>query len=94
MCRYSIPCVYKGHYVCLPCRRSIKAEYRREHVPCPECGAPMVAMGRDFHAPRRGSRNQWRKVELLAARGVRFDSCGCRGPGYRPRTFAEAKAAA
>lgn len=58
---------------------------------CPRCGDLMVDLGRDFHAPRRRNVGQWRKVELLVARNVRFDSCGCTGPGARPRTLADAK---
>jgi hypothetical protein len=48
----------------------------------------MIDLGRDFKAPRRADKNQWRKVELLAKNGITFESCG---PGYRPRTLAEAK---
>jgi hypothetical protein len=51
----------------------------------------MIDLGRDFKAPRRADKNQWRKVELLAKNGITFESCGCTGPGYRPRTLAEAK---
>lgn len=51
----------------------------------------MVDLGRDFHAPRRADDRQWRKVALLVGAGVTFDSCGCTGPGPRPRTLADAR---
>lgn len=28
---------------------------------------------------------------MLFAAGITFDSCGCNGPGPRPRTLADAK---
>ncbi len=56
---------------------------------CPECRRPMTAMGLDFQAPRQVDRKQWRKVEILARHGIRYTSCGCNGPGPRPRTLAE-----
>jgi hypothetical protein len=52
----------------------------------------MVDLGRDLKAPRRNDIGQWRKIALLWRHGIRFDSCGCGGPGWRPRTLAEAKA--
>lgn len=52
---------------------------------------PLVNLGHDARIPRKWNRNQWRKLELLFLRGVKFHSCGCAGPGYRPKTLAEAK---
>jgi predicted RNA-binding Zn-ribbon protein involved in translation (DUF1610 family) len=101
MCRYGFGSV-KTHRVCLPCRRSLK-QSTGSTAPCPECGGELVNMGRDFKAPRRSNARQWRKLELLVAAGRRavdpryrtdgplFDSCGCTGPGPRPRTLADAK---
>jgi len=51
----------------------------------------MTDFGHDFQPPRKSEDLQWKKLELLASQGVRFDSCGCTGPGYKPKTFAEAK---
>lgn len=51
----------------------------------------MVNLGRDFQVPRKRNRKQWRKVELLFRNGIIFDSCGCSGPGWRPRTLLEAE---
>jgi hypothetical protein len=88
---------YKTHWACLPCRHTAKFlseqwECMRVAPTCPRCRAKMVHLGRDFHAPRRADTNQWRKVAVLYAAGITFDSCGCTGPGYRPRTLADAKA--
>lgn len=93
MCRYSEhPCM--SHYACLPCRHTAKhpLEAAESGPHCPLCRAPMTNLGRDFKAPRRADNNQWRKVALLVEAGITFDSCGCTGPGYRPRTLADAKA--
>jgi len=51
----------------------------------------MLDLGRDFAAPRKKADAQWRKLEILVAAGLRFDSCGCAGPGARPRTLGEAR---
>ncbi len=87
MCRYIRHPVTK-HGVCLDCRRSCKGA-----TVCPECAQPMIDAGQDFKPPKRGNRNQWRKVALLFGNGVTFHTCGCRGPGDMPRTLADAKQA-
>lgn len=89
MCRYILHPV-KTHFACLPCR------YTAKHPPwtepaCPRCRTTMIDLGRDFKAPRRGNTLQWRKIATLAAAGITFDSCGCTGPGPRPRTLADTK---
>ncbi|WP_431881727.1 hypothetical protein [Micromonospora chalcea] len=95
---------YKTHYACLADRRSFKHPVGAAPR-CPDCGQLMVEMGRDFHAPRRADRRQWRKIELIVVAGRRafdgryradgppFDGCGCGGPGPRPATLAAAKTA-
>jgi hypothetical protein len=50
----------------------------------------MADLGKDFKAPRRRNAAQWRKIEILVAAGITFDSCGCSGPGPRPDTWREA----
>lgn len=94
MCRY-LTHQYPQHFACLSCLVAFKGDRfggdtdgsRR----CPSCAAPALAMGRDFKPPRKQATTQWRKLELLVGAGVRFDSCGCGGPGKRPRTLADAK---
>lgn len=100
MCRYAFS-GYRTHFACLDDRRA--AKHPAGAAPrCPDCGQPMVELGRDFHAPRRADRRQWRKVAMLVRAGVRavdplrrggplFDSCGCTGPGPRPAGLADAK---
>ena len=57
-------------------------------VVCPDCGAPMVRMGKFFKPPRRADKKQWEKVRALYRHGFIFSSYGSR-PGYRPRTKRE-----
>ena len=103
MCRYAFH-DYKQHLACFSCRKAFKAfdrvvianagcepALKVRTVSCPECRRPMVAMGLDFKAPRQSNWKQWRKVEILTRHGIRFNSCGCGGPGYRPRTLAEVR---
>lgn len=89
-CRYGMK-TYRSHYVCTGCRVSFK------HTPpgsyeCPHCGGPMIDAGKDLHVPRRADKRAWRVLVALLESGVRFHSCGCCGPGYRPRTPRELKA--
>jgi len=88
MCRYS-PDNPKNHYACLDCRITFK-KHGGEY-PCPKCGKIMVALGRDFKAPRKQNKAQWDKVRKLFEAGFDFDSCGCDGPGYRPKYRADVK---
>jgi len=93
MCRSALT-AYKTHYACFDCRKTFKGTDRRQHQThksCPQCGVTMTVMGNDFKAPRRKDTAQWRKVELLAERGLVFGSCGCSGPGYAPRTMEDAR---
>jgi DNA-directed RNA polymerase subunit RPC12/RpoP len=104
MCRYGFK-QYKQHYACFGCRKVFrkppvydwpKAQQPQEdetvEIKCPQCGEPMAAMGLDFKAPRQSDVKQWRKVELLYRNGFAYHSCGCNGPGYRPRTLSEVPA--
>jgi hypothetical protein len=88
MCRYMFD-PYLTHWVCVADRRSFKAIWQAPI--CPDCSTPMLDVGKDFHAPRRADLRQWRKVGLLVERGLLFHSCGCSGPGPRPRTLADAQ---
>lgn len=45
----------------------------------------MKNMGLDFKAPRQDDVAQWKKVEILYRNGYAYHSCGCGGPGERPR---------
>ncbi len=48
--------------------------------PCPECGAPLRPMGRDFKAPRRGDLRGWDKVRAAWSAGRRFGKLPRNGP--------------
>ncbi len=45
----------------------------------------MANIGMDFQAPPRRDTKAWRTAEQLWEIGDTFHSCGCGGPGYRPR---------
>ena len=88
--------LYKTHYVCVPCRRTSKINpyaLGDDGAPrCPQCAQPMLHVGRDFAAPRRVDERGWRALAAVLDAGLRFDSCGCGGPGERPRTPAAVRA--
>lgn len=88
MCRYSGN-RYRDHHVCFKCRVAFKHWGHSDGRPCPTCRSPMVCLGMDFHRPAKGNVKEWRKLEELVAAGVRFQSCGCGGPGFRPQRLAE-----
>ena len=101
MCRYAFH-DYKEPFACFDCRKVFKQTTRwglpeserplpgeRRLIVCPQCGQPMADMGKDFHAPRSRNVKQWEKVRALYSAGFSFDSCGCCGPGARPKTLRE-----
>lgn len=92
MCRYGINPNYRNHYICIPCRNHKKGGgfYATKITPvCEFCGEEMINMGMDFHAPRKKAINQWKKVDLI--KNTKWGSCGCDGPGRKPKTYAGAK---
>lgn len=90
MCRYSDH-NYRTHFACLACKHT--AKFPRSAAPrCPTCRQMMVDLGHDFAAPRKEAADQWEKIRILVSAGLRFDSCGCDGPGPRPHTLGEARA--
>ncbi len=91
MCRYAFSGPYKPKWACFSCRkmfRQHRGEVSLSELKCPECRAPMHAMGLDFKPPRQSDAAQWRKVELLARHGYKYFSCGC-GAGPRPKYLRE-----
>jgi hypothetical protein len=85
MCRYAVA-PYKTSMVCVPCRHVAQGNMR-----CPFCREDMVNAGRDFQAPRKRDDSGWAAVAHVLASGQNYDSCGCDGPGYRPRTGAQVR---
>ena len=99
MCRYG-ETTYKEPFACFCCRKVFK-KTSRWHLPkplrngqerivlCPQCGKGMADIGFDFKAPKQKDKNQWKKVRVLFENGFNFYSCGCCGPGYRPKELRE-----
>lgn len=90
MCRYSMgwPETYKTSWVCVDCRH---VGQDNNPMRCPFCRTDMWNAGRDFQAPRKRDKAGWAAVSIVKASGKNYDSCGCTGPGYRPRTKAQAR---
>lgn len=102
MCRYAMYGPYKRKFACFACRKMFRQtdESRMAQKPrldeqgqrialCPQCGARMHNMGLDFCVPKQSDLEQWKKVEKLFDAGIIFSSCGCGGPGPRPRRLKE-----
>lgn len=100
MCRYAMSGPYKEHFACFSCRKMFRRPESHElacppaaeSAPvarCPECREPMVNLGKDFKTPKRSRVEVWQVVEQLYRRGYTFHSCGCSGPGPRPRRLRE-----
>lgn len=102
MCRYAYYGPYKRKFACFACRKMFRQndESRMSQKPrldesgiriavCPQCGARMQNLGLDFKTPPQNDVEQWKKVEKLFEAGVTFGSCGCSGPGPRPRKLKE-----
>jgi len=92
MCRYALT-HYKKHYACFACRKSFKRRNKEDVDPmgddhparCPQCNLLMADMGLDFKPPKTSDERAWEAAAALFEVGETFHSCGCGGPGYRPR---------
>lgn len=94
MCRYALT-TYKPHYACFACRKAFRRRLLKDlsqpgdgpdkPARCPQCGLLMASMGLDFKPPRTTDDKAWEIVSKLWEVGITFHSCGCGGPGYRPR---------
>lgn len=99
MCRYAFA-NYKPRYACFACRKAFRRRHKNEVDPtsaeqparCPDCGLLMADMGLDFRPPSKSDRKGWATAEALWDVGETFHSCGCSGPGYRPRNPAALEA--
>jgi hypothetical protein len=85
MCRYAMK-PYKTSTICVACRYVAQDGER-----CPFCRGDLIDAGRDFQAPRKRDDAGWIAVETVLRSGKNYDSCGCGGPGYRPRTKAQVR---
>lgn len=96
MCRYATT-RYKPHYACFKCRKAFKRRNKDEVDPeggdhparCPDCRLLMADMGLDFAPPRRADVRAWEALARMFEVGETFQSCGCGGPGWRPRRPAD-----
>lgn len=85
---------YLTQCACFTCRKSFKKNLAdpRYAPGCPECGRPLVPMGRYFRAPRKADSTQWKKVEMLSRAGVYFGGSQSWELGAFPDTPREARA--
>ncbi|MFC4562041.1 hypothetical protein ACFO4E_09255 [Nocardiopsis mangrovi] len=51
----------------------------------------MTDAGPDLAVPPRRDTRAWRALEATLRAGITFHSCGCGGPGYRPRTWPQVR---
>jgi len=63
------------------------SKYQNREEKCPECSKLMVNVGKDFKAPKKEKKKEWRILQGLYDSGVSFGSCGCNSIGYVPRTM-------
>ena len=99
MCRYAFY-QYKSHYACFKCKKGFKRknldDITREKIAskpfnCPECSNLMANVGLDCEIPKKSNAQQWKVLESLFEIGITYHSCGCGGPGYRPKGLDELK---
>lgn len=64
----------RSSYVCFDCRKSFKLKYKRL---CPDCRKELVFAGRDFKAPKRGKKKEWKIIREFLSSGRTFH---CRAP--------------
>jgi hypothetical protein len=92
MCRYATT-RYKPHFACFTCHKAFKRRLKDDvdragddhPARCPQCALLMADMGLDFAPPTIDDEKAWATLAALYSVGETFHSCGCNGPGYRPR---------
>ena len=81
--RASLPSRHPEYYlahVCFDCRKSFKRTPRPGTAACPDCGEPVIEMGRNFKAPKKTDLKSWDRTKALWLQGERF---GARYPAYK-----------
>ncbi|WTT38651.1 hypothetical protein OG535_30585 [Kitasatospora sp. NBC_00085] len=81
----------RRHFVCPPCRVSVKRWPAPGHDLCPHCRGKLLEAGQDLAVPKRRDDAGWRALTAVLAAGVTFHSGCCHGPGWRPRTPREVR---
>ena len=93
----------KLQHACFDCRKSwkieipqdifwetyIEKEELQEVHPCPECGATLNVMGKNFRAPKKEKKKEWQLVEELYRNGFRFMENGHHGGSPLPTRLSE-----
>lgn len=65
---------YYVPYACFSCSKSFKRAYS-PGLPdkvCPDCGGMAVGLSRNFKAPPRSAKAEWKVVEYLVRAGFRY----------------------
>ena len=65
---------YFGPYICFKCSKSFKRAVTLglPDKVCPDCGGVAVGVSRNFKAPPKDARAEWKVVEYLVRAGFRF----------------------
>ena len=61
-------------------------EYQNLISRCPDCGGQMANMGMDFKSPKKDDLKAWKIVSGMYRMGAIFQTCGCNGFGYVPKS--------
>lgn len=70
---------YLVAHACFKCSKSFKLSIEsgktKKNI-CPDCSGKIYEMGRNFKAPKKTDKKQWKKVKLLYSAGFRFFGSG------------------
>jgi DNA-directed RNA polymerase subunit RPC12/RpoP len=89
---------YLMQFACFECRKAFKqpvafpSRVETERHVCPECGAEMTEMGRNFRAPKLNDIEQWKKVKAIIRNGLTFHSTLSDRVGEYPERLREVEA--
>lgn len=67
----------------------LEEEYRNATHRCPECSGQMVDMGLDFKPPKQSDSKAWKTLQGMYRVGHAFQTCGCDGPGWIPKSTSD-----
>ncbi|MQY13220.1 hypothetical protein SRB5_33630 [Streptomyces sp. RB5] len=83
--------IANSHFVCLPCRLSVKRGHGAGGV-CSRCGGELIDAGSGLAAPKRRDERGWRALAAVLNAGLDFrPECCCGYAGHRPRTPREVR---
>ena len=67
----------------------MESTYQQLICKCPDCGGQLANFGMDFPVPKKKDVKGWKIAQGLFELGAVFQTCGCTGLGFVPKSKPE-----